>query len=348
VTSRQVLAWLAGGAVVVIAWLAHPFATGLLLGALMGFTLQPVHARLARWSGRPTLASVAIVVAAGLAIVGSVAAFVSVFVTQAVAFTAVVREGLKPGGALAAWVSTVTGWLGHFGISPEALVQRLRAAAGDIASGSAAFAGTVASVTVGSLLGLFFALLTMHVILRHWARIIATVAEVSPLRREDTRALLEEFRTVGRITLSGTVLTGVTQGALATIGFWVTGVPQPLFLGIATAIASLVPAVGTLLVWVPAGVYLFATGHPTMAVGLLLWGALVVVGFSDYVIRPRLVGDEGMPTILTFLALFGGLETLGLPGLIAGPVLMALAVSVLRLYAREARGRERPPRATGD
>ena len=337
-TSRQVLAWLAGGAVVVIAWLAHPFATGLLLGALMGFTLQPVHARLARWCGRPTLASVTIVVAAGLAIVGSVVAFVSVFVTQAVAFTTVVREELKPGGALAAWVSTLTGWLALIGISPDAIVERLRAAAGDIASGSAAVAGTVASVTVGSLLGLFFALLTMHVILRHWARIIATVAEVSPLRREDTRALLEEFRTVGRTTLSGTVLTGVTQGALAAIGFWVTGVPQPLFLGIATAIASLLPAVGTLLVWVPAGLYLLAIGAPGAGVVELGWGALVVVGFSDYVIRPRLVGDEGMPAILTFLALFGGLEVLGLPGLIAGPVLMALAVAVLRLYAREARG----------
>jgi predicted PurR-regulated permease PerM len=339
VTSRQVLAWLAGGAVMVIAWLAHPFATGLLLGALMGFTLQPVHARLVRWSGRPTLSSVAVVVAAGLAIVGSVVAFVSVFVTQAVAFTAVVREGLKPGGALAAWVSTLTGWLALIGISPDAIVERLRAAAGDIASGSAAVAGTVASVTVGSLLGLFFALLTMHVILRHWARIITAVAEVSPLRRDDTRALLEEFRSVGRITLSGTVLTGVTQGALATIGFWATGVPQPLFLGIATAIASLVPAVGTLLVWVPAGLYLLAIGSPGAGVVELAWGALVVVAFSDYVIRPRLVGDEGMPPILTFLALFGGLEVLGLPGLIAGPVLMALAVAVLRLYAREARGR---------
>ena len=338
-TGRQVLAWVAGGAVVVIAWLAHPFATGLLLGALMGFTLQPVHARLARWSGRPTLASVAIVVAAGLAIVGSVAAFVSVFVTQAVAFTTVVREGLKPGGALTAWVSTLTGWLARFGLSPDALVERLRAAAGDIATGSAAVAGTVASVTVGSLLGLFFALLSMHVILRHWARIITTVAEVSPLRREDTRALLEEFRTVGRTTLSGTVVTGVTQGALAAIGFWVTGVPQPLFLGIATAIASLVPAVGTLLVWVPAGLYLLAIGSPAAGVVELGWGALVVVGFSDYVIRPRLVGDEGMPAILTFLALFGGLEVLGLPGLIAGPVLMALAVAVLRLYARETRTR---------
>ena len=172
------------------------------------------------------------------------------------------REELKPGGALATWVSTVTGWLALIGISPDAIVERLRAAAGDIASGSATVAGTVASVTVGSLLGLFFALLTMHVILRHWARIITTVAEVSPLRREDTRALLEEFRTVGRTTLSGTVLTGVTQGALAAIGFWVTGVPQPLFLGIATAIASLLPAVGTLLVWVPAGLYLLAIGSP--------------------------------------------------------------------------------------
>src|SRR5229473_1118785 len=302
------------------------------------FTLQPVYARLATWSGRPTLASVAVVLAAGLAIVGSVVGFVSVFVTQAVTFAAAVREELKPGGALATWVTTVTGWLGHLGISPDAIVERLRAAAGDIATGSASVAGTVASVTVGSLLGLFFALLTMHVTLRHWARIITTVAEVSPLRRDDTRALLEEFRTVGRITLSGTVVTGLVQGALAGLGFWMTGVPRPLFLGIAAAIASLVPAVGTLLVWVPAGLYLLAVGSPGAAVAELAWGALVVVGFSDYVIRPRLVGDEGMPAILTFLALFGSLQVLGLPGLIAGPVLMALAVAVLRLYAREVRG----------
>ena len=143
---------------------------------------------------------------------------------------------------------------------------------------------------------------------------------------------------MGRITLSGTVVTGLVQGALAGLGFWMTGVPRPLFLGIAAAIASLVPAVGTLLVWVPAGLYLLAIGSPGAAAAELAWGALVVVGFSDYVIRPRLVGDEGMPAILTFLALFGGLEVLGLPGLIAGPVLMALAVAVLRLYAREVRG----------
>jgi predicted PurR-regulated permease PerM len=100
-----------------------------------------------------------------------------------------------------------------------------------------------------------------------------------------------------------------------------------------------VPAVGTLLIWVPAGLYLFATGHPARAIIELAWGAVIVVGFSDYVIRPRLVGDEQMPVLLTFLALFGGLEVLGLSGLIVGPVVMALAVAVLRLYAREEKAR---------
>ncbi|SRR6266851_813731 len=345
---RRALAWLAAGAVVAIVWLAHPFATGLLLGALMGFTLQPAYERLARWSGRPLIASVCTVLAAGLAIVGSVVGFVSLFVTQAVALATAVREELKPGGAVSAWVNTVTGWLGRFGISPEALTERLRGAAADIASRSAAVAGTVASVTVSSLLSLFFALLTMHVILRHWARIVSTLEQVLPLQREYTRALLDEFRTVGRTTLSGTVLTGLAQGALAALGFWLTGVPRPLFLAIATAIASLVPAVGTLLVWVPAGLYLLAIGRPAAACAELAWGAVVVVGFSDYVIRPRLVGDEGMPAILIFLALFGGLAVLGLPGLIAGPVIMALAVAVLRLYAREARPREAKGRQADD
>ena len=336
-TGRHVLGWFAGGAVLVIAWLAHPFATGLLLGALMGFTLQPLHVRLARWSRRPTLASIVLVVGSGLVIVGSVVAFASAFVSQAVTFSSSVGEQIKPGGALAVWVDTITGWLARLGLSPESIVERVRAAAGDIAAGSASVAGTVASVTLGSLLGLFFALLTMHVILAHWGRMVTGLVEVSPLRREDTRALLEEFRTVGRTTLSGTVVTGLLQGTLAGLGYWMTGVPRPVFLGVATALASLVPAVGTLLVWVPAGLYLLAAGAVGAAVLELGWGALVVVGFSDYVIRPRLVGEEGTPPILTFLALFGGLEVLGLPGLIAGPVIMALAVAVLRLYAREAR-----------
>jgi predicted PurR-regulated permease PerM len=341
-TERRALGLVALGAVVAIAWLALPYFTGLMLGTLLAFSLEPVYQWLTRRFRRPTIASLVTVLLALVISLGVTVGFVSLFVTRAVAFTTSVREQLRPGGALAAWVDTVTGWLSRFGISPEGITNQLSTGAGEIASRSAGMAGWLASGTLTMLLGLLFALLAMHAVLRHWAHMVTTLAAVVPLRPEYTRQLLGEFRRVGRMTLNGTLLTGLAQGTLATIGFAISGVPHPLFFGAATALASLVPAVGTLLVWVPAGIYLFATGHVARAVVELAWGAVVVVGFSDYVIRPRLVGDEAMPAVLTFIALFGGLEVMGLPGLIVGPVLMALAVAVLRLYAHEARSRRAP------
>ena len=151
----------------------------------------------------------------------------------------------------------------------------------------------------------------MHATLLHWGLAVGKLEAVLPLRPEHTRALLAAFRRAGRATLAGDGCHRGGPGALAGVGYWVTGVPEPVFFGIATAIASIVPAVGTLLVWVPAGVYLLISGHVTWGIVELAWGLLVVVGFSDYVIRPRLVGDENMPLLLTFIALFGGLEVLG-------------------------------------
>lgn len=336
---RRTLAWFAVGAVVAIAWLAHPFATGLLLGALMGFTVQPVYEGFARRTGRPLLAALTTVLASAVIIVGAVAGFVRLFVTRAIALAHTISEELRPGGAITTWVDAVTKWLGRFGVSSESLTERLRAATGELGSRSAGIASAFASSTFIVVLGLFFALLTMYLVLRYWPRMVTAVVGVSPLLPEYTRALLGEFQRVGRLTLSGAVLTGLAQGALATIGFWITGVPEAIFFGVATALASLVPAVGTLLVWVPLGLYLFAMGEPGRAIVELVWSALIVVGFCDYVIRPRLVGDEGMPVLLTFLGLFGGLEVLGLSGLIVGPVVMALAVAVLRLYVREEKAR---------
>ncbi len=138
--------------------------------------------------------------------------------------------------------------------------------------------------------------------------------------------------------MTGTVATGIAQGTLAAIGYAITGVPDPIFFGIVTAFASLLPAVGTLLVWVPAGLYLIATGHLGKGIVEFLWGSLIVVGLSDYVLRPRLVRDESMPALLVFISLFGGIEALGLAGLIVGPLIMGLALAVLRLYAQQRAG----------
>jgi predicted PurR-regulated permease PerM len=334
---RQALRWLVAASIAAIAWLARPFAAGLLLGAVMAFMLEPLYHRLVRRRRRPSVAALTVVLLSGVAVVGALAGFITLFVTRVAAFAQAVSRQLGPGGAYSDRVEMVTRWLGHLGISAADIQSRLEAGAGEIASRSAALAASLASGTFMGLLGLLFALLTMYLVLRYWSRMVALLELISPLHRSYTRALMAEFRRVGRQTISGTVLTGLAQGMLAAIGYWITGVPQALFFGVATAIASVIPAVGTLLVWVPAGIYLLLIGHTARAVIEFVWGAVVVVGLSDYVIRPRLVGDQAIPALLVFIALFGGVTVMGLSGLIVGPVLIQLAVAVLRLYAREQR-----------
>jgi predicted PurR-regulated permease PerM len=120
-----------------------------------------------------------------------------------------------------------------------------------------------------------------------------------------------------------------------------TGTGDPaMFFGAATALASFVPVVGVLLVIVPTSIGLAVSGHVVSAIIALGWGLVLVVGVSDYVIRPRLVrGEAKVPSIVTLAALLGGVEVLGLQGLLVGPVLMALAIAVLQLYAAETRAR---------
>jgi len=113
-------------------------------------------------------------------------------------------------------------------------------------------------------------------------------------------------------------------------------VPEPVLLGALTAMCSVVPVVGTMLVWVPLGVGLIVSGHLGAGIFQLVWGALVVGILSDYVIRPKLVGGHGhVPTLLTFISLFGGVEVFGLLGLIVGPVIASVALALLRTYDRE-------------
>ncbi len=339
---RRALGWLVVAAVAAIVWLARPFATGLLLGAVMAFMLDPLYQRLVRRRRRPSVAALTIVLLSGIAVIGALGGFITLFVTRVAVFAQAVSRQLSEGGAYNDRWQIVTRWLGHIGISTADIQTRLKAGAGEIASRSAALAASLASGTFMGLLGLLFALLTMYLVLRYWSRMVTMLELISPLQRSYTRALAAEFRRVGRLTISGTVLTALAQGLLAAIGYWITGVPQALFFGVATAIASLIPAVGTLLVWVPAGIYLVLVGHTARAVIEFGWGAVVVVGLSDYVIRPRLVGDQAIPALLLFIALFGGVTVMGLSGLIVGPVLIQLAVAVLRLYAREQRAeRER-------
>ena len=178
--------------------------------------------------------------------------------------------------------------------------------------------------------------LSAYFVLGQWSDILVRSERVLPFERRHTRALLEQFRSVGREVLLGTVVTGIVQGLLAAAGYWATGVPEPAFFGALTALASLIPGVGTLLVWVPIGVVQIVTGHAGAGIAELAYSALTVGIASDYLIRPRLIGRQtSVPSVFMFIALFGGVGAFGLVGLILGPVIVTLSLAVLKAYERQ-------------
>jgi predicted PurR-regulated permease PerM len=333
------LGWAALVAALVILWLVVPIGVGILLGAFMAFMTQPLFERLKSRIGARG-AALATVAGSSLMLAGAIGGLGWLFVARgtdlAERLLASFDEHAVATGALDR-VATVTGRLG---ITSADLQERGRAFAGEAASRIAGYAATIVSATGGALLGLLFAMLTMQFILRNWQDVSRRAQETFPLRPDYTAALFSEFRDVGRTTLLGALGTGAAQGLFATVGYWLAGIPDPVFFGAATMVASFVPVVGVMLVIVPATAALFLVGMPGHAVIVLVWGLVVVVGVCDYVIRPRLLRGEGkLPSLVTFAALFGGIQVFGLKGLILGPVLMAIAVAVLRLYGSEARTR---------
>ena len=230
------------------------------------------------------------------------------------------------------------GRLAALHVAPASLSAKLENEILALGSRAAGFAADAAGATFSGFLTLLFMALAAYFVLRHWSALVARAESMLPFAPRHTHALLDQFRSVGRQVLRGTLLTGLVQGLFAAIGYVIAGSAEPALLGVLTAVASLVPAIGTMLVWAPVGIGLMALGHTGAGVFTLCWGLVVVVVIPDYVIRPRLVrGESGVPSVLTFMSLFGGVEVFGLVGLILGPVIVTLAVAVLRTYDVELR-----------
>ncbi len=144
--------------------------------------------------------------------------------------------------------------------------------------------------------------------------------------------MIDKFVSVSRATIKGTLVIGVVQGALAGAALAVAGIPSAVFWGTVMAVLSIIPGIGTGLVWVPSAIYLAATGRWLAAVLLVVWCALVV-GSVDNVLRPRLVGrDTQMHDLLILFSTLGGLLLFGIVGVIIGPIIAALFVTIWDLY----------------
>ncbi len=332
---RQVraLQFLALAALATLLWIARPVGVGLFLGVLSAFTIEPIYARLSARGLSARIAALACVLGTVTVVTVVMSTFAVVFVTRGVALAQSLPALVGSGGEIRQVAEHV---LAGAHVNPTLAFVHLEAQAVSLESRAGGIAAGIAGATLAGMLTVFFMSLSMYYVLLHWGEIVARAEADLPFDPRHTRALFGQFRKVGSAVLRGTVVSGAVQGALAGVGYWVSGVPDPAFFGALTASASIVPGIGTSLVWIFAGVYLIATHHVVWGIVELTYGALVVGVLTDYVIRPRLVrGTQGVPAILTFMSLFGGVEVFGVVGLIVGPVIVTLCVAVLKTYEEE-------------
>jgi predicted PurR-regulated permease PerM len=311
-----------------------------MMGTVMAFTAQPLHDTLVRkLRGHRTPAAAVVTATGGMAIlsVGGTAAF---FVCRELLEALDVAQRKLDGRALSDQLGPrVLQVLDRIGCDPSVIAQRLQAQLGRVSAYAAQAAGIVVQTATGAVVTLVVALATMYFVLVEGEAVARRLERVLPLDPRDTRALVREFRNVARGAFVAAVLSAIVQGGLAWVGFALGGIPRPLTWAALLAILSFLPVMGTALVWVPAAFYSIATHHVAGGLFIAVWGALVVMAATDYVIRPFLVGSRGQThPLLTLVSLIGGLAVFGLPGLIAGPVIVSLFVAIARIYERDALG----------
>lgn len=190
---------------------------------------------------------------------------------------------------------------------------------------------------IGSFLFRFFVMVfTMFFFFRDGHRFLAEIKKLIPLAPEYEDMVLAKLKDVVYATFFGIFATGICQGILAGLVFFILGINNPILWGTATAILSLVPVIGTAVIWVPMSVYLILSNELARGIILLILGS-VAIGTVDNIVRPLIIEGRtsGMHLLLVFFSLAGGIVVFGLPGLVLGPLVAALFLTFLDIYKIE-------------
>ncbi|MCG8467059.1 MAG: AI-2E family transporter [Gemmatimonadetes bacterium] len=315
------------------------FFVTLFLGAIFSGMLHPVYRRVLGWCrGRTGVASFLTLVLFFFLLLGPAATFLGIVADQAVQVTESagpwirsVQEQLDQPGAFDRLIDSLP-FAETLRPYQEQVTRRVGELAGSVGGWVVQGLTDVTTGAVRVIFLLFVMLYAMFFFLMDGSGVLRKILYYLPLSNEDEHRMLEKFVSVTRAMVKGTFLIGVVQGALAGIAFAIAGIPSAAFWGTVMAVLSIVPGVGSALVWVPAAVYLAVIDRMGAAIGLVAWCG-VVVGLVDNLMRPWLVGrDTKMPDLMILLGTLGGLFAFGAAGVLIGPIIAALFITVWELY----------------
>ncbi|MBN2653737.1 MAG: AI-2E family transporter [Nitrospirae bacterium] len=222
--------------------------------------------------------------------------------------------------------------LGYFNTDSSEIFESLSSNLKEIIRNSAGFV----SKGVGNVfnIGLEFVLMffTLFFFFKDGASIIHYLSEFMPFTTDQKKILTAQVKDIVISTLYGGVVVALTQGLLGGFAYWILGVPSPVLWGMLTAIVAFLPIVGAFVVWGPIAVYLFFSAGLLYSMIMCIIG-IFVISLADNLLRPILIGSRTkMPVLVIFFSVLGGIKFFGIIGFIAGPLVVALFVSVLQIF----------------
>lgn len=319
-------------------WIASGFLRAILWGAIVAVAVAPLFARVeARWPGRRTLLAALFTLALALGVLVPLAFGVVEAAHEARQLAGWLADARANGLPLPDWAARLPAGRDAFARWWQATLATPDQVAASLHRVDAAVLGRsrlLGADVLRRLVAFAFALVTLFFLLRDRDAIAAQWRVAGArLFGASGEAVAEQILLSVRGTINGLVLVGIGEGAVMAVAYVALGVPHPLLLGAATAVAAMIPLGAALLVGI-AAVLLLAAGSVAGAIAVVVVG-LVVIGVADHVIRPALIGGATrLPFLFVLVGILGGVEALGLIGLFVGPATMAVLVMMWRRLAR--------------
>ncbi len=321
-----------------------PFFTAMCWAAFLAFLLYPINLRLRRRLHGNSRAAGLLTILTPVTILLPLSALSIEFVAQMSVLIPKMQEAarqwdIKSFSDLQRFplIARANSWLqAHTGISATQVQSWVISGSQEILHRAATLSGSFFLGALGSLIGFAIMLFLLFFFLSGGDGMSARARDLIPLDEARKERLFVQLSAVTRAIVFGTTITALLQGLLLGIGFAIAGLPAPVVFGVVVALVSMLPVGGATFAWLPAMGWLFYEGRWGYAIFMLAWG-LLLTGV-DNILRPLLIsGRARISGSAVFVGVLGGVPAFGAIGIIAGPVLLSLALALIE-FAEEAVG----------
>lgn len=331
-TAERATLWtLVAVATALFFWMIAGFLMPIFMAAVLAILFYPLYLRLLSALPRYPAAASMLTVASAILFVG-IPLYVMLYLLAGQAFEAYRLVADDPHGALSSLMAALpTDFLARWGVSLDDVRVQLASVFETVSSGAFSAAAAATSGTLAAIVKSIIALYLMYFFLKDGARFLGSVSTHVPLPDAQERVLFDRFVSTVRAVVKGVLIVALLQGLIGGALFALVGISQPVLWGAVMFFLALIPLGGPMLVWIPAALILFTTGHEMQALVLALGGTFII-GTIDNFLRPVLVGrDAAMPNALVFVSVLAGIASFGVTGLVMGPVIAALFLAVWEL-----------------